>query len=270
MSQAQETSAAASPSTSQQSPPDLNKAFFRFSDSMANLGKIAFKVGKEHVLKTAAELKVEAQVAFHDAQEEATAIFKEVIGGAETLYKDVKSDAQAAVRGALDSIAVHPDEQKGAVDQIVRALPGIGPTTQYADAWKLWHNGVLTNDETKKDQARADCISAIGGAGIDITLLGSKIFCGVAKATRHVLSPLIGAKTASALGTEGDLFTTLAKNISKTEPAKSIAEFLLESVAPTAQKSDLDLRTAKIEKKLDEIVDQFAETDQSAGAGEKT
>ena len=259
MSQDPNLSAGQQQTSSPQGAPNLKESFFNFTNAVATLGSAALEVGKARVNKTVGDFRVEAQAAFNTAKEETQA-----------LYRDVKNDVHSAFLGALDGIAVAPEDRKTAVGEIVRALPGIGPTTRYADAWKLWHTAKLKNDESGLEKARADCLLAIGDAGIDITLLGSKLFCSVAKATRHILSPLIGARTARALGTEGDLFTSLAQTISKTEPAKSIVTYLLDSVVPTAKTEDLQRQAPNLEKELDKIVDQCSEEESKSTNGDST
>lgn len=155
----------------------------------------------------------------------------------------IKDRAEQAVVKTLNKLASDPNQQGGGIKSMVAALPAIGPSIAYADAWKLWHQGKANGDEKTMQDARAKCLVAIGYAGLDILLFGTKAIHMVAKlagavvVSKNLVAPLLKLQAVRvlSLNKKGQI-NSIIQSLANREPAKSVAEFLLQQVEPDTSK----------------------------------
>lgn len=188
---------------------------------------------------------------------------KEGIAVPMTKFARVKDKAELLLIKALDKLGSNPDQQKGAIKNLVTALPGIGPSIAYAEAWKLWHRGNAMKDEILMQEARAKCLVAIGYAGIEVLLLSTKAIHSVAKVggaakfAQKLISPLLKLQAVKAFthNKKGQV-NSVIQALATRESAKSVAEYLLQRVSPQTSESALKQSAASIAKDLEKIVDR--------------
>ena len=150
--------------------------------------------------------------------------------------KEAKDETGRVVSDVLHSVSVDPDKEKSIVRQLMQILPGIGASTEYADAWRKFHEGRAKSDDAMVQVARKECLIALADGGIDVMFLGSgKVFRGIALAAKKASSSLILTRAARKVGIpELDFIETGAAKAASTERGKRIADTLLDLVKPNA------------------------------------
>lgn len=151
--------------------------------------------------------------------------------------QEAKDETQRVASDVLHSVSVDPDKEKSIVRQLIQILPGIGASTEYADAWRKFHEGRSKSDDAMVQAARKECLVALADGGIDVMFLGSgKVFRGIALAAKKASGSLLLTRAARKVGIpELDFIETGAAKAASTERGKRIADTLLNLVQPNMQ-----------------------------------
>ncbi|RIL11606.1 MAG: hypothetical protein DCC75_02040 [Proteobacteria bacterium] len=158
-------------------------------------------------------------------------------------FSFLKEGAQEMACIVMESLAsTDPKEGDSVLRRIFTAVPVIGTSAKYANAWNRYHTGVEKNDEALKAQGRRECLLAMIDAGVDIAFLGSaRVAKAAAKPIRAAASALLVTRTYRHAGiADLDAPSTLVDRTLQTDIGRRFTEKVLNLVKPVKYGLDLE------------------------------